>query len=160
MMFEYVRQPKVSVLAQQVQTDDKEYRLRSWAPFSETFKSIDRFNSEDDRDLPENDTNHSSCLFWCNIADYLLSNLCYDSIEIIEDQKSKQLASDETYRSEIEDNMQYAKWFRPFTILTLFTSIFWLITLSQNSIKSMLERQRMEADEVLVTNLTIQTSRV
>merc|ERR1712038_1865005 len=55
----------------------------------------------------------SPCMFYCNFTDFLLQNLCEDSIEVIEDCIDKDEKTDQAYLAEAKFNMQYAKWFRP-----------------------------------------------
>lgn len=127
--FQFVQQPSVSVLAQQVQTSDEKFRLRPWNPFSASHKvPIDDEDQVFARKSNESGLNLSPCTLSCNIADFLLQNLCEDSIEVIENSFSKDAKTGETYLSETKFNMQYAKWFRP--ILGLSLTILLLVVLS------------------------------
>ena len=49
--FEYVQQPYINVLAQQVQTTDDVFRLRPWNPFSRSHLSAREYDHGDYDDL-------------------------------------------------------------------------------------------------------------
>ena len=119
-MFEYVRAPCVDVLAQQVQTGDEAFGLRPWNLFSETYQKI----HEDPQ--PENAKNCDGSLFlvWCRFADFLLSQLQSDDIELIRDHyghAGKDVA-DRHFR-DLEEAMKYAKWVRPVAFVALFSAV-------------------------------------
>ena len=50
------------------------------------------------------------------------------------------MSTDKMYRAEVEDCMQYAKWFRPFNLFTLFSTIFSSIIIGEKAIEYWLER--------------------
>ena len=94
--FEFVQQPYVMILAQQVQISDETFRLRPWNPFSPGHDvSVDDEDEVSDRKNKENRRFTSSpCMFCCSFADYLLQNLCEDSIEVIENCVNKDEKTD------------------------------------------------------------------
>ena len=95
-------------------------------------------------------------MFYCKIADFLLSQISSDSIELIQDQIGKDEFLDDKYRSEVVENMQYARWFRPFIVLTLFITIFSVITLLESTLSNILGNIE---EGILIKTLMTQTSR-
>ena len=65
------------------------------------------------------------------------------------------MTSDEVYRADVEDCMQYAKWFRPFMIFSLFITIFSEIELSERTIQQRLGKSEYEDDHILAKTLTM-----
>ena len=77
-------------------------------------------------ELSENSSKNNPSPFpiWCRFADFLLSQLQSDDIELIQGHRgesAKPLA--EAHFHELEEAMEYAKWVRPLALLTLFTAI-------------------------------------
>lgn len=126
--FEFVQQPHVMVLAQQVQTSDEVFRLRPWNPFSPWHNVVLDEDSEPVHARKENEYKPSLCMFYCDFADLFLENLCDDSIEVIENCFNKNVREDH-FLIEARNDMAYAKWFRP--ILGLCLTIILLIILSK-----------------------------
>ena len=107
----------MAVLAQQVKTSDGVYRLRPWNPFSpQHLTAID----DEEMQFKQNSASHLiESEYPCTLAaEFLLQNLCDDSIEIFETSVSKQGLS-ERHLEEARSNMNYAKWFRPILCLAL-----------------------------------------
>ena len=118
----------MTVLAQQVQTSDDVFRLRPWNPFSSQHEvAVDDEEAVFDRKNNEQGiyTFTSPCSVF---ADFLLQNLCEDSIEVIENCRSVEKETDTAYLQEVKFNMHYAKWFRP--ILGISLTVLLLVFLS------------------------------
>ena len=76
-------------------------------------------DDEETKFKQNSDNNKLEAEYPCTLAaEFLLQNLCDDSIEIFETSVSKQSLS-ERHLEEARSNMSYAKWFRPILCLSL-----------------------------------------
>jgi len=160
--FEFVQQPYVMVLAQQVQTSDDVFRLRPWNPFSAQHEvAVDDEESGFDRKV--NEKRNSSSSPCCAFADFLLQNLCEDSIEVIENCRTSEKEADIAYLHEAKYNMHYAKWFRP--ILGISLTVLLLVAISMadefnmiSYFKALYQSQGVPPERLdIVFSLTIMT---
>lgn len=135
--------------------------MRPWNPFSPSYEvAVDDEGQEFAR--KENEETETSCSsIYCTVADFLQENMFEDSIEIITNSTTKIEVTGDQFLTEIKNDMQYAKWFRPILGLGLALTLLLLLMLAEQYhlivyLKALYESQSAPPERLdIVFSLTV-----